>query len=119
MAQEVEYRVHVLQDAVRLFRGCDENDLPGSMRSNYEQGIQRNPSELRSTVLHMAVSMFDNVDTLRALIARFPYIGTAIAVVELQPGSGVCRANTGSVGHWSVWGRPDELAGFVVDLVGI
>jgi hypothetical protein len=43
-------------------------------------------------------------------------IGTHIATIPLEPGHGVCIADTGGPGHWSVWGVPSQLVAFVADV---
>lgn len=119
MSSESEYLVRVVQEPMTLYRACFAGDTLEAMRSNYERGSGRNPRDLRATVLHMAVSMFDTPDALREIVAMFPKLGTHIAQVDIQPEAGVCVADAASPGHWSVWGRPSELAGFVSDVVGI
>jgi hypothetical protein len=68
----------------------------------------------------MAVSMFDDGDRLRRLAAQLPErIGTHIARLELPPGQGICFADTGSIGNWSVWGRPDVLTNAITELTAV
>jgi hypothetical protein len=104
-----------------VFRGCHGEEsaaVVDAMRSNYETGRPAHPADLRATVLHMAVSMFEDAEVLRRLGRRRPdRMGTHLARVELQPGRGICLADTGGRGHWSVWGIPAELAACVVDVV--
>jgi hypothetical protein len=81
------------------------------MRSNYETGRPTHPADLRATVLHMAVSMFEDAEGLSPLARRRPdRVGTHVARVLLRPDRGICLADTGSPGHWSIWGFRDELA---------
>ncbi len=85
-----------------------------------EPGRPTHPADLRATVLHMAVSMFEDGDLLARLASRRPdRIGTHLARVELERGRGICLADTGSRGHWSVWGVPGELAECVVEIVPV
>ncbi len=64
--------------------------------------------------------MFEDAEVLLRLARRrLDRIGTYLARIELQHGHGICRADTGSRGHWSVWGIPDELASCVVDVVPV
>ena len=106
-----------------VFRGCHDAGgaaLVDAMRSNYETGRPAHPADLRATVLHMAVSMFEDAEVLLRLARRRPdRVGTHVARVELLPGRGFCLADTGSRGHWSVWGIPDQLAGCVVDVTPV
>lgn len=112
--------VALLERPMTVFRGCDGAAVVDAMRSNYETGRPAHPADLRATVLHMAVSMFEDAEPLLRLARRRPdRIGTHLARVELQPGRGICLADTGSRGHWSVWGIPDELASCVVDVVPV
>jgi hypothetical protein len=65
----------------------------------------------------MAVSMFENRDTVRYLAGRYPRrVGEFIAAVDLHPEAGVCLASTSGPGHWSVWARPAQLRAFVADV---
>ncbi len=115
-----EILVVVLQEEMTLYRACG-GDTPAaveaSLRSNYE--IRRSPphpADLHATVLHMAVSMFARADTISRMARRNPdRIGTHVAQLRLAPGNGICLADTGSAGHWSVWGTPAQLAAFVTD----
>ena len=48
-----------------VFRGCHDAKgaaLVDAMRSNYEVGRPAHPADLRATVLHMAVSMFEDAE---------------------------------------------------------
>lgn len=112
--------VALLKQPMTVFRGCHGREsaaVVDAMRSNYETGRPTHPADLRATVLHMAVSMFEDADVLLGLARRRPdRIGTHVARIELRPGRGVCLADTGSPGHWSVWGIPDVLASCVVDV---
>jgi hypothetical protein len=66
----------------------------------------------------MAVSMFEDAEVLSRLARRRPdRVGTHLPRVELQPGRGICLADTGSRGHWSIWGLPDQLAACVVEVM--
>jgi len=115
--------VALLERPMTVFRGChgaENAAVVDAMRSNYETGRPAHPADLRDTVLHMAVSMFEDAEVLLRLARRRPNrIGTHLVRVELQPSHGICLADTGSRGHWSVWGIPDELAACVVDVVPV
>lgn len=117
---EDEFRVLVLQEPRTLHRGCfgdDPRSLIESLSSNYELGRSPHPQDLRATVVHMAVSGFEDRDRLAALARRRPQrIGTHILTVELQPGYGVCLADRGGPGHWSIWGVPAQLAALVLSV---
>lgn len=122
-ALEFPITVALLERPMTVFRGCGGAGrlaLVDAVRSNYETGRPAHPADLRATVLHMAVSMFEDAEVLLRLGRRRPdRIGTHLARVELQPGCGICLADTGSRGHWSVWGIPTELASCVVDVVAV
>ncbi len=56
--------VAVLERSMTVFRGCHDEEgvaLVDAMRSNYETGRAPHPADLRATVLHMAVLMFEDV----------------------------------------------------------
>ncbi len=114
------FQVVILQERKVLYRGCfgdDPRSLTQAMSSNYEAGRSPHPADLRATVLHMAVSGFEDRARLATLARRRPQrIGTHIVTVELQPGLGVCVADTGGPGHWSIWGVPAHLVALVTDV---
>lgn len=115
--------VDMLRRPKVVFRGCNGADhvaIVDAMRSNYETGRPTHPVDLRTTVLHMAVSMFEDGHMLERLAVRRPdRIGTHLAQIELQPDHGICLADTGSPGHWSIWGVPEELADCVLEVVPV
>jgi glutathione synthase/RimK-type ligase-like ATP-grasp enzyme len=117
-AFESEYRVVVLQRPMRVYRGCFTHDAAEEdFKSNYERGRSPHPADLRATVLHMAVSMFGDRNAVRYLAGRYPRrVGEFVAALDLQPGFGVCDADTSGPGHWSVWGRPAQLRDFVASI---
>jgi hypothetical protein len=106
-----------------LYRGCRGSRMPelvAAMRSNYEAERRPHPAERRAMVTYMAVSMFEDGERLSRFAQRRPdRRGTHVARVELQPGLGICVADTGSEGHWSIWGLPNRLAGRVVEATPI
>jgi len=115
------YEVHVLQAGVTLHRGCfgsDETSVLSGLRSNYENRRDRpHPADLHATILQMAVSMFEQAENIERMARRHPArIGTHILSLTLQPGHGVCVADTSGPGHWSVWGVPAQLRQFVIDV---
>jgi hypothetical protein len=118
MSAHRDFHVVVLDEPRRLYRGIlDPSQLEDAFKSNYELGRSPHPADLRATVLHMALSFFEDPDVLRRLARRYPRrIGTYVATVDLEPGQGVCVADTAGPGHWSVWGRPAQLAAFTADV---
>jgi hypothetical protein len=120
MALESEFHVIVLQEPKRLYRGCHgtgRTALEASLTSNFQAGRSPHPAGRRATVLHMAVSMFEEFEVVAGLARHRPErIGTYVAQVDLRPGHGVCVASTSGPGHWSVWGIPAQLADFVTDV---
>lgn len=112
-----------VNEPITLYRGCHSDymtDLVAAMRSNYEAARDPHPAERRAIALYMAVSMFEDGELLRRIAQRRPQrVGTHLAHVELRPDRGICRADTGSRGHWSIWGLPRQLAECVVDVTSI
>ena len=52
---ESEFHVVVLQEPTRLYRGCFGPDrVVEALKSNYENGRNPHPADLRATILHMA-----------------------------------------------------------------
>jgi hypothetical protein len=115
--------VVLLERPMTVFRGCHGDDraaITASMRSNYETGRPAHPADLRATVLHMAVSMFEDREVVLRLARRRPdRVGTHLAQLRLLPDRGICVAHNGSRGHWSIWGVPARLAACVVDVADI
>lgn len=115
--------VHLVERPRVLFRavhGPEQPELIEAMRSNYDAQRPPHPSDRKATVLHMAVSMFEDGGALARFASRAPErLGTYVARVELRPGQGVCIADTGNHGHWSVWGRPDVLAAMVTTAISV
>jgi len=115
--------VALVEQPMTVYRGCHGphgEAVTDAMRSNYETGRPTHPADLRATVLHMAVSMFEDAEVLSHLARRRPdRVGTHVARVLLRPDRGICLADTGSPGHWSIWGVPDELATCVVDVIPV
>ena len=115
--------VDAVREPVTLYRAChgeDSDSLRAAMRSNYEAGRRAHPAERRAIVMHMAVSMFEDGERLQSFARQRPdRLGTHVARIELRPGHGICVADTGSVGHWSVWGLPSQLADCIVDVIAV
>lgn len=64
--------------------------------------------------------MFADPDVVVMQARRRPdRVGTHIARIEMQPGHGVCVADTGGPGHWSIWGIPAQLADFVANVTAV
>jgi hypothetical protein len=123
VAVQTEFLVVVLQEPQTLHRGCHgagRAALEAALTSNYQAGRTPHPADLRATALHMSVSMFEDPEVIARLVERRPdRVGTHVARVDLQPGHGVCVADTGGPGHWSVWGIPARLAECVVDVTQV
>lgn len=120
MARQDEFRVVVLREPKTLYRGAfgrDQATLIHALASNYEAGRSPHPADLRATVLHMAISGFEHPDVLLRLARKRPdRVGTHIVTLELQSDHGICVADTGSPGHWSIWGTPAQLLDLVADV---
>ncbi len=112
--------VRVLDDEMRLYRACagaaDGVDLD-SFRSHYELKRPPRGPENRATVIHMALSMFEEPEPCWNLIERTRgKIGDHVAELHLTPGRGICVAKTAGPLHWSVWARPEVLQDGVATL---
>ena len=105
--------MRLYRGVVHRFGSSSEEDL----KSNYERGRNPHPTDLKATVLYMAVSMFEDRDLVAYMCRRRPdRVGRYVAQIDLEPDHGVCVAQTNNPGHWSVWGVPAQLARFVTDL---
>jgi hypothetical protein len=105
--------VVVIEQPQRLYRVAD------AFRSHYEQRRPPRGPENRAAAIHMALSMFDSPDVAVQLARRVPKLGGCVAIVDLQPDLGLCVARTGGPAHWSVWGRPLQLADCVTAVVRV
>lgn len=73
----------------------------------------------QSSVIHMALSMFEAPVQAAATARRFPAIGGFIARVRLTADHGFGVADTGPPGHVSVWGRPLQFVEAVADISNV
>jgi hypothetical protein len=42
-----------------------------------------------------------------------------VAELGLAPENGLCLADTGQPGHWTLWGRPLQLLGSIDDILHV
>ncbi len=115
-----EVRVVIIEDGPRLYRVCGPREatrFDDALRSHYELGRPPRGPENRAAAIHMALSMFDAPTVARDLAVRVPKLGGHVATIDLRPGHGICVAKTGGPAHWSVWGRPDQMAAFITEVV--
>lgn len=109
----VDVDVRVLDEEMRLYRACAgsaDGVALDSFRSHYELKRPPRGPENRATVIHMALSMFEEPEPCWNLIERTRgKIGDQVAELRLAPGHGICVAKTAGPLHWSVWGRPEIL----------
>jgi len=106
---------------VTLFRLIQEEseDTPflfAAFRSNYELNAIPRKVEVRSAAIHMGISTVATAEVARSLAARWPAMGPLIGRLELTPDHGFSLAQTGFPGHWTVWGRPDDLEACLVEI---
>lgn len=102
----------------------DDAAFEDGLRSHYELGRSPRGPENRAAAVHMALSMFDELRVAHDLAMRVPKLGGHIATIDLQPGLGICVAKTGGPRHgrprhWSVWGRPPQLAAWVTEVAHV
>jgi hypothetical protein len=104
--------------AFRVVRGSSlqQQDVLESFRSNYELDRPPRGIEGRIAVIQMGISMFRRRGQAEGLARRFPVIGDQIARMSLTGGRGFAYADTGPVGHMTVWGRPVQLVEAIVDI---
>jgi hypothetical protein len=113
--------VRVLDEEMRLYRACAGSAggvALDSFQSHYELRRPPRGPENRATVIHMALSMFEEPELCWHLIERTRgKIGDQVAELRLTPGHGICVAKTAGPLHWSVWGRPEALRDAVASLM--
>ena len=99
----VNIDVRVLDAEMRLYRACAgsaEGVVPESFRSHFELKRPPRGPENRATVIHMALSMFEEPEPCWDLIERTRgKIGDHVAELRLTPGRGVCVAKTAGPLH--------------------
>lgn len=113
-----------LREAVvmyRIVRGADRSApaVLDSLRSHYEHGTPPRGYERRLAVIHMGLSVFSTRAAAEAMALRWPKIGMFIAELSLEPERGFCLADTAQPGHWTLWGRPLQLLGSIVDILHV
>lgn len=72
--------------------------------------------QLKSTALHMALSVMQTLDQATSRAIQFPQIGGHVAELALHGGNGFAIAATVEPGHLSLWGSAFKLDGAVVDV---
>jgi len=105
-------------EAYRIVHGSSPTDarVLESLRSNYERDRPPRGWEQRNVVIQMGISMFVRRTQAEGTARRFPVIGDHIAQIRLEQGFGFALARTGPPGHLTVWGRPLQLLGAIVDI---
>ena len=107
-----ELQAH-LGDGRILFRLVhSESTTEDDWRSHYELGARPRKTEIESALDHMGLSMWDNPEILLRLIERPSMrkaLGEFVAEVEVKGSLGVWFAETHSEGHFTIWGRPQDL----------
>lgn len=103
-----EADTHVL---FRIVKSPEPGDslFDESFRSHYELRRQPRGVERRSAVLQMGLSMFNTGSQAARVAQTWPVIGEWVATVVILPGYGFNLARTGMPGHYTVWGRPEQL----------
>lgn len=109
-----------------LVDGEDKNEPDKHFHSNFALDSPPHPSARFATVIYMAVSMWDEtgLEELESLAAINPQAGRFVAQVDLKPKhkskpTGICVADTGAPGHWSVWGTPTKLGRCLADIKAV
>ena len=111
-------------EELELFRvvNVDRPHHPGlalDLTSNYERGARPRRIERFFAVVHMGISTFTTTQAARALVERYPDIGTHIARLHLPGGAGFCIDQPPAGAHRSLWGAPLQLAACVVDVESV
>jgi hypothetical protein len=107
--------------AYRIVKDVDlgHPDMLDSFRSNYELGAPPRGLECESTLIHLGLSMYREVEMAIATALRWPRIGRYVAEVHLNPNNGFCYVATAQHGHLTVWGRPPQLVACVGDILPV
>ena len=105
----------------RIVRGADRSApaVLDSLRSHYEHGAPPRGYERRLAVIHMGLSVFSTRAAAAAMALKWPMIGMFVAELDLEPGNGLCLADTGQPGHWTLWGRPLQLLSSIADILHV
>ncbi len=83
--------------------------------SHEARGIPPRKADARSADLNRGVSLLDTLDRAKELRALFPRLGAYAAMIEIP--SGVRIEPTLWEGHYTAWADPDDLLGWVVEVV--
>lgn len=104
--------------AFRVVKSDDINkaDFLDSLRSHYELDREPRGIEQRRAVIHMGISMFKSRESAAAMSRKWPKLGRFVAKVELRACQGFNLAETGPVGHLTIWGRPPQLAQAIAEI---
>jgi hypothetical protein len=117
----INVEARVLDAEMRLYRACvgaAGGVALDSFRSHYELKRPPRGPENRATVIHMALSTFEEPEPCWNLIERTRgKIGDHVAELRLAPGHGICVAKTAGPLHWSVWARPEVMYDAVAALM--
>jgi hypothetical protein len=97
----------------------DDDALLDSFKSNYELGRKPRRAEIKSTPVHMGISVYLALERAADLARALPQIGEYVARVELRPEIGAAFALTAEPGHLTVWGRPLQLRAAIADIVPV
>jgi hypothetical protein len=106
---------------VELFRRVWSGDrgdaaFRESFMSNFATGKHPRGPENRSATIQMGLSMYEQSSQAEGTARLYPAIGQYVARLLVTAGHGINLASTGQVGHWTVWGGPDQLVGAVADV---
>ena len=103
-----------MSDSLVLYRIVLSNPPTlDDMRSYRELGIPLRGDSPELRRLASGISLFDSLDRARKQARRKPWLGHGfIAEMEL-PTDRVRIEKTAGAGHYTAWGEPDAMLGFV------
>ncbi len=85
--------------------------------SHEARGISPRKADARSADLNRGVSFLDTLKRVKQLRGLFPRLGGHAAKLEIP--TGVRIEATLWEGHYTVWADPDDLLGWVVEVVSL
>jgi hypothetical protein len=108
-------------DVFRIVRTAVVEDpvMLNSLRSHFALSEEPRKVERNSTVVHMGISVYLDVELARGTAQQWPKIGDHIARVRLTDGRGFNLADTAQPGHLTLWADPFKLLEAITDIEAV
>lgn len=104
-----------MADETRVFYRIVRTNTPtiDDMKSHVELGIPLRRTDAEDLRMASGISLFDSIEQARSQARRKPWLGNAfIAELEL-PLDHIRVEKTAGAGHYTAWGDPGDMLGYV------